>query len=323
MEASTPITEALARPRDPGIYFGLEEKPYHDDPSLGSSDEHKLANNPSSYWFESWMNPNRPADKSTPAQERGKAVHALVLYGEAEFDRRYVRGADHDDGMSPAEKAALTKAANAKAAKLGLIALPAQTYDNIAIASAMMAKNPRLANALVGGLNEVSVFWRDPGNGLPKKARIDCLKPRGVGDLKSLANKYGKPFPRACLDTVRWDRRDIQAKHYLDARAMIPKLAADGCVHGDHDAALLKAVVASKEWAWQWVWWQAEGAPITFSKVLSPANPLLEVSAATIAKADASYAEYMERFGPHEMWLLQEEPTELYLEELGPFFGMS
>ena len=44
---------------------------------------------------------------------------------------------------------------------------------------------------------------------------------------------------------------------------------------------------------------------------------------ATIAKADASYAEYMERFGPHEMWLLQEEPTELYLEELGPFFGMS
>ena len=39
--------------------------------------------------------------------------------------------------MSPTEKAAITKAANAKAAKLGKIALPAQTYDNIAIASAM------------------------------------------------------------------------------------------------------------------------------------------------------------------------------------------
>jgi hypothetical protein len=314
-------TAPLPTPREPGIWFGLDEQEYHDDPSLGSSDEHKLSTNPSDYWFGSHMNPNRPADTSTPAQERGKAVHALVLYGEAEFDRRYIRGPDHHDGMSPAEKGALTKAANAKAAQLGKVALPAVTYDNVAIASAMMAKNPKLANALVGGLNEVSVFWRDPTNKLPKKARIDCLKPRGVGDLKSLANKYGKAFPRACLDSVRWDRRDIQAKHYLDARAMVPQLVADGCVHGDHDAALLKAVCASKQWAWQWVWWQAEGAPITFSKILSPANPVLEVSAATIAKADDNYIEYMQKFGPHEMWLLQEEPTELFIDELGPYFG--
>jgi len=321
MEATSTIAEALPIPRDPGIYFNLDEQVYHDDPSLGSSDIHRLSNNPADYWFTSYMNPRRPADKSTPAQERGKAVHALVLYGEAEFDRRWVRGPDQDDGMSPAEKAAATKAANAAAAKVGKVALPAVTYDNIAIASAMMAKNPKLAGALVGGLNEVSVFWRDPENGIPKKARIDCLKPRGIGDLKSLANKYGKSFPRACLDSVRWDRRDIQAKHYLDARAQIAGLAADGAVHGDHDAELFKKVCAAKEWAWAWVWWQAEGAPITYSRVISPANPILEVSAATIAKADANYLSYMERFGPHEMWLLEEEPTELYIEELGTFFG--
>jgi hypothetical protein len=299
----------------------MPEEEYHrGDSSLGSSDEHKLSNNPSDYWFGSHMNPMRPPEKETPAMIRGTAVHALVFYGKAEFDRRYIR-ADHTEDMSPSEKAAITKAANAQAAKLGKVALPGPTYDNIAIASAMLAKNPKLANALVGGINEVSVFWRDPVNKLPKKARIDCLKPRGVGDLKSLANKYGKAFPRACLDTVRWDRKDIQAKHYLDARAQIPKLVADGCVHGDHDAAMLKTIAASKTWAWQWVWWQAEGAPITFSKILSPANPLLEVSADTIARADANYLAYMERFGPNEIWLLEEEPTELFIDELGPYFG--
>lgn len=311
--------DALIQPHEPGIYFGLAEDIYHADPSLGSSDMKKLATNPSDYWFGSHMNPLREPDRDTPATIRGTAVHVLVLYGEDEFDARYVRGPDQD-GMSSGEKASSTKAANDKAAKAGKIMLPAKTFDAISIASAMIAKNPKLATALVGGMNEVSIFWRDD-NGTPKKARIDCLKPRGVGDLKSIANKFGKPFPQCCIDSVRWDRRDIQAKHYLDARAMVPKFAADGRVHGDHDAEMLKAVAASKVWAWQWVWWQAEGAPITFSKILSPANPVFEVSRATLERADANYLAYMEQFGPNEMWLLMEEPDELLIEDLGMYFG--
>jgi PDDEXK-like domain of unknown function (DUF3799) len=321
MDATTQISTETVKPREPGVYFGLDAEAYHADPSLGSSSERQLATNPSDYWFRSWMNPSRPADKETPATIRGTAVHALVFYGEDAFDRRYMRGADNTDDMSAAEKAAATKAANKRASERGLIALPGQTYDNIAIASAMIAKNPKLAKALTGGLNEVSVFWRDPGNGLPKKARLDCLKPRGVGDLKSLVNKYDKPFPKACIDSVVNFRGDVQACHYLRARGMIPKLVADGCVHGDHDYGLLRTIIASKEWAWQWVWWQAEGAPITYSKVLSPANPLLEISAATIAKADQNYVAYMERFGPDEMWLLEEEPSELFIEDMPPWFA--
>ena len=323
MDATTPttLTVELRKPRDPGIYFHLDEQEYHDDVSLRSSDERRLSTNPSDFWFQSWMNPNKPPEKKSDAMIRGSAVHALVLYGEAEFDKRYMRGADHSEDMTPAEKAALTKAANKKAGKRGLTALPARTYDNIAIASAMIAKNPKLSNALVGGFNEVSIFWRDPINKLPKKARINCLKPRGVGDLKSLANIYEKAFPRACIDSIVNYRRDIQAKHYLDARAMISQLVANGCVFGDHDPAALKAVAASKTWAWQWVWWQAEGAPITYSKIISPQNPLLEISAATIAKADNNYIEYMKRFGPNEIWLLEEDPSELFVDELPPWFA--
>lgn len=315
------MTDPKPQPRDPGIYFGLDESAYHADPSLGSSNEKDLASNPSEYWWSSWMNPSRPEDKSTKAQEKGTAVHVLVLYGESEFDRRYMRGAVHSSDMTAAEKGALTKAANARAAVSGKIALQSDVYDNIAIASAMLAKNPKLATALVGGLNEVSVFWRDPVNGLPKKMRIDCLKPRGMGDLKSIANKYNKPFPRACIESVGNYDYHVQAKHYLNGRAFIPKLVVDGCVHGDHDAALLKKVCASKTCAWQWVWWQSEGAPITFSKILSPANyPMLKHAQDIIDHGDSNYISYMERFGT-TMWLLEEDPTELYIEEMPGWFG--
>jgi hypothetical protein len=329
MDAATKSDEKIIKPLDPGIYFNLDEETYHSDPSLGSSDERKLAKNPSDYWFESWMNPNRPSNKSTPSQQRGTAVHVLVLYGEAEFDKRYMRGADNTDDMTSAEKAAATKEANKRAAARGVVALPAAVYDNIAIASAMIAKNPKLGRALTGGLNEVSIFWRDPKNKLPKKARIDCLKATtrdgetrmGLGDLKSLANKYDKPFDKACIDSITNYRYDVQAKHYMNGAAFIPKLVADGCVHGTGDPEILKRVCSATQMAWQFVFWQAEGAPITFSKIISPANPILEVSQAMIDRADANYIAYMERFGPREMWLLEEEPSELYLEEMPPWFA--
>ena len=315
------------KPRQPGVYFGMRENLYHrGDSSLGSSDLLRLSRNPSDYWFTSWMNPRRKPDQDTPATIRGTAVHVLVLYGEQEFSRRYMRGPDQD-GLTSGEKAASTKTANIDAAKRNKICLPAETYDNVAIAGAMLAKNPKLANALVGGLNEVSVFWVDQRTGIPKKARFDCLKPRGIGDLKSLANKYSKNFATACIDSVRWDRRDVQAKHYMDARAQIARFEAEGLVFGSPGEEALatwatwKQIVASKSWAWAWVWWQAEGAPITYSRVVSPANPIFEVSAATIEKAQQNFLDYHERFGTNEIWLLEEDPTELFIDELGPYFG--
>lgn len=324
---TTPLEAADGRQivqHSPGVYFGLPEQAYHDDPALGSSDTRRVAKTPSDYWWTSWMNPLRPPDKETPARLRGSAVHAMVLYGTEEFERRYMRGAEYDPDMSPAEKGAATKAANAKAAKLGLTALNADVHDNIVIAAAMIAKNPKLKNALTGGANEVSIFWVS-ADGVPKKARTDCLKvatPKvlGIGDLKSITNKYDKPFDRCCIDSVVHYRYDIQARHYMDGCSMIPQFVADGCVYGDHDPVMLKKIAATTVHAWQWVWWQAEGAPITYSRILSPGNPLLEVAAAMIARADNNYLDYLERFGA-TMWLLQEEPKELFLEDMPPWFA--
>lgn len=327
--ASTSFSVPMPEMHEPGIYFGLDEDLYHADPSLGSSNLKTLAKNPSTYWFSSWMNPRRPKDKDTPARARGRAVHQLVLYGEDHFDSNFMRGAVHDDDMTAAEKGAATKAANAAAAKLGKVALPADVYDNIVIASAMIAKNPKLATALRNGINEVSIFWREhvasPTTGemimVPMKARYDCMKPRGIGDLKSITNMHDKPFDRCCIESISNYRYDVQAKHYMNCRPLLADFIKKGRVFGDHDPAFLQKVGKSPAWAFQFVFWQAEGAPITYSKVLSPGNPLLELAENVLEKAKANYVDYMERIGPNEMWLLAEEPSELFLDEMPGWFA--
>ena len=48
LAASTydPVTDVKPKPLTPGVYFGLDEAAYHADPSLGSSDERRLATTP-------------------------------------------------------------------------------------------------------------------------------------------------------------------------------------------------------------------------------------------------------------------------------------
>jgi len=319
--AATPAKPPIiykTQPHQPGIVFGMDAETYHADPSLGSSSIKKLSKNPADWWFDSWMNPRQPGDKETPAKIRGQAVHDLVLYGETMFDSKFMRGAEHHDDMTAAEKGVATKAANAAAAKVGLTALNAEVYDNIAIAGAMIAKNKFLSVALTGGMNEVSVFWRETVDGIeiPLKARFDCLKIKGIGDLKSITNKFDKPFDRCCIDSIVNYRYDIQVKHYMDARALVAKFVADGKVFGDHDAAYLAKVSAAKQWAWQFVFWQAEGAPITDSLIISPGNPILEVAGQSVTKAKANYAAYMNELGTEQMWLLESAPRELFMEDL-------
>jgi hypothetical protein len=322
------VAQAAPKPRlvskeREGIYFELDEELYHLDPALGSSDHRKLLTSPCDYWYESPLNPNRPADKDTPARARGRAMHKLVLEGEAAFDKIYMRGADHTDDMTPAQKSALTKALNVEAAKLGKIVLPAEVYDRTAIASAMITKNPKLATAFVGGASEVSIFWtRD---GVRRKARLDYLKPRGIGDLKSIINTREIPFRAACLNSIANYRYEMQAALYIEARSMIPQFFADGLVYPatqvDKWRDILRKCAETKAFAFQWIFFQAEKSPITWSKILSPANPIFEIASREIDLAADNYRAYMEQFGPNEMWLEIEDPKELDMSEMPGWWG--
>jgi len=318
-----------------GIYFGLDEDVYRADPALGSTDMRTLAYAPCDYWYGSWMNQERPAETDTPAQARGTALHVLAFQGEAEFDRRYMRGPDND-GFSPAEKTARTKAANKQAAELRLVCLPARDYDRIAIVAKKVVANPYLRECFSGGAGEVSVFWTEvhilqnakPNWAMPirKKARLDYVKPRGVGDLKSVANQHEIPFPRACINAVTNYNYHVQAAHYLAARAVMPKLIGAGAVSFPaqpvHDTPnLLERIVSEKRFAWQWVFWQSDRAPITWSRVLSPGNPMLDMARSVLRRAEQNFLTYMQKFGPAQIWIEDDKPAELYVEDMPAWFG--
>lgn len=299
-----------------GIYFGLDEDEYHADPALGSTDIRRLKKSGPDFWWHSRMNPLRPKDSDTAAKLFGRAVHKIVLEGRDKFERLYVR--------RPDELARLTAKERATLAPNGQDVLDGEDYDRILVAGALITKNPDLATAFSGGMPEVSVFWStrmDDGFPVRFKARFDYLKPRGVGDLKSIRNTRGIEFPSACRRAISEWRYDIQARHYLEARAQIERLFMQASVFGDVDDEFLLNVVQAPAYGFQFVFFQATDAPITWSTALSDGNPILEHAANDVAGALAVYRTFMNRFGPNTMWILQEPVNELDVSEMPAWFG--
>lgn len=302
----------------PGIYFGLDETEYHAHEALGSTDIRKLLRSAPDYWWSSVMNPHRPPiDPDTEARARGKAMHKLVLEGEEGFSRLYKRRPDDEKDASSSDKSNLTKSAK-KALAAGQTLLHGDDYDRVRIAGAMISKHPDLGSAFSNGMSEVSVFWER--GGILRKARFDYLKPRGIGDLKSITNTRGIDFPAACRNAIAAYRYDIQAAHYLEGRAALPQLVAEKKVYGEHNAQWLAEVAASPQFAFVFVFFQSDDAPITWSCVLSPKNPIIPYARQSIEAATERYSEFKQRFGT-DMWLMTEPLAELPMDDMPNWYG--
>jgi PDDEXK-like domain of unknown function (DUF3799) len=288
-----------------GIYFDLAEDEYHADPALGSTDIKNLLKSGPDYWWNSSLNP-RHADEPTPQQEYGKALHLLVLEGQQIFKARYARRPDNIKTLTARLKAELFPN--------GEVVLEGADYDRILIANALIAQTNDLAAAFEGGMSEVSVFWVE--NDVRMKARFDYLKTRGIGDLKSIRNIYGRPFPEACGAAILTYRYDIQAAHYLRGREELPRFVELGWAYGDHDRDLLNRIAANNKNGFQWVFFQADSAPNVLSWSLSPGHFLLKDGYRDRVAAIATYNKYMAKFGAQQMWLMQEQVRELTIDDL-------
>jgi hypothetical protein len=117
----------------------------------------------------------------------------------------------------------------------------------------------------------------------------------------------------------------MQAAHYLEARAMIPQFFADGLVFpstaADKWRDILRKCAEAKAFAFQWIFFAAEGAPITWSRILSPANPIFDIAQREIEMATDNYRKFMDKFGRNEMWLLLDDPQELEMSEMPAWWG--
>jgi PDDEXK-like uncharacterized protein DUF3799 len=298
-----------------GIYFDLAEDDYHADPALGSTDLRRLLASGPDYWWQSPLNPNPSEHKPSPSLEFGRALHKLVLEGQQAFSVRFVR--------RPDDLARLDAKTKAKLCPNDETVLAGDDFDRIMVSAELIAKNPDLAAAFEGGIPEVSVFWEEVVEDFVVrcKARFDYLKIRGVGDLKSIRNYMNRPFAEACGRSIVEYRYDMQAAHYLRGRAEIARMVALGLVFGDHDSAWLKRAADCRAFAFQWVFFQAEGAPITWSKSLSPGNPILDIAERDRLKAMQTYREFKQSFADSEMWLLQEPVTELDINDLPRWYS--
>ncbi len=276
-----------------GIYFGMSDAEYHADHALGSTGLKKLIGNAPDFWWDSWMNPARE-DDDTPAKIFGRQLHQCVLEGLDVFQSKHAP--QHNPGNI---KAGIEEIAKIKAS--GKVPVKFKDWTKILAASAFIKANKTLSNAFENGQPEVSVFWTV--DGIRYKARLDYLKMNAITDLKSLANMYGKEFDKACRDAVASYDYIISAEHYSEARRQLRGLIHAGKVFGHHDSEWLAKVAANDVFAFVFVFWQKDGAPISHGIKLSPGNPLFSYARTLISKAVSNYNRYMAEFGTDSAWV--------------------
>lgn len=327
-----------------GIYFGLPNADYHADPALGSSNIRDLLVGGPTYWWNSGLNPDRKR-KNTRALDFGSAMHAMILEGPEAFAAEYacepdpegalVTLADMHRFLRERHEVKLPRKKDDAAAQCKMISPSVRIYDHeleaiseagqtilslddfsrIAVASAMITKNPALKDSFTNGIAEVSVFWRMGGERV--KCRFDYLRPNVIADLKTLGNTLGKPFPIACRETIARRNMLVQAALYLEGRQKLQEMHKAGRVFGDvPDMSVWRKIRSSDASVWAWVFIQSVEAPITWASSLQYINPLLEFPRMQLRTAIETFQTFMGTYGLNEMWLLAEPVTELDQSEL-------
>jgi hypothetical protein len=325
-----PTPEPSPKPREPGVYFGLPSAEYHADPSLGSADLKRLLQAPAVYWWHSWMNAKRQATLDTPAKQKGRALHKLVLEGEEAFAKAFAEEPQPDAGCLVTledfkarcrelrEPVSGTKAELAKRIKVkdpkaiifddilatfrvmaerdGLEVLKADAMREVRQSAATITVNPHLARAFTGGAPEVSVFWVE--HDVPLKARFDYLKPKTIVDLKRLANQRERPVDLAILLAIAEYRYDVQARHYLSAYWHLWMAAQEDAVFGD--CPLPKnwpdQIALPDDIAFTWVF-HCVDAPVSKGRSITPDAPALNRATREITQAKQLYRERLAKFG--------------------------
>ena len=158
-------------------------------------------------------------DEGSEAKQRGHTTHVAVLEPDR-FVAQYV-AAPRIDKRTNAGKAEWREFQEVNAGK---VIVPEDEYRLAGAMSASVWAHPTAAELLRGGLNEVSLAWRDADTGVPCKARLDHLGTAGewsaIVDLKTSRNAARRSFER----DVHAFAYHQQAALYLDgADALAPR----------------------------------------------------------------------------------------------------
>lgn len=261
-----------------GVYFNLKEKEYHALPRLSASGICNLLVSPATFWFESWLNPERQ-DDDTPARVLGRAYHTGRLephrldelffpeLNKEDYDGLLTDTAikaelkELDQPQTKAGEGVLERAHRLRAAgyegkiwhldleeweneKGDRTPIPAHFWNDIETDMNRLRQSPEIVELLTGGAAEVSILWTCEESGIKMKARLDYLKPNMIVDLKTFQNSARKRLDQAIADAFRYNRYYIQAAVYWHAVELI-RAGKIGIVDATEDQAKLFEAIAS------------------------------------------------------------------------------
>lgn len=251
----------------PGIYLNLSESEYHAAEGLSNSGMKQLAISPLHYWHCN-LNPHREREE-TAAQRWGKAVHCRLLepkrfelaYGTAlskdDYPDALVTVDDlktflKDNGLSATAKSKPelidrvqesglrpfiwdVEKEQHDAQLVGRSVLSAREMHKLEDMAEVVLDDAGVAQALLGGHSELSIFVRDPDTDVMLKARLDKLQAWGTVDLKTFSNSRGKPTDKVVNEAIYYEGYYQQAVFYRRMREMARQLLAVGKIEL-HDA---------------------------------------------------------------------------------------
>lgn len=291
-----------------GVYVGLGEEVYFAQDRLGSTDLAKLHRGAADWWYGSRHNPDREDREPGAELAFGKALHLIVLEGEAAYDEAVVVS-EFDDFRSKASREWRDEQ-NAR----GKTILTASEDRRVRHMANLILLHPEFREALTEGMSEVSVLFT--WQGLPMRARIDKLLPRFVIDLKSFGgHSRGRDAKDKALRIVAERHYDVQRFIYDRAREVMIDFIKAGKVYGADagQAEWLRRMATVEDWSWVWIFFQRRddsGATPRAPVVQPIERPRFDITFDTGRRkaeaAAANYRSYVARFGLTEPWALIE-----------------
>lgn len=197
-------TMTVKRSGDAEVIYGMPDAAYHAHPALGSGDVKMLAEAVGRF---SWEREHPRAGRT--AFDVGHAAHAAILGAGpnvVEYPPQHLT-----KGGNISTKAA-TEAWAEEQRAAGLVPVSPAQSDAVHEMRRKVLAHESAGRILAQGAPEVSIFWTDEATGIPCKARIDWLSPRGGADLKT--TDKGGASPRGFASTVSRYAYYIQASHY-------------------------------------------------------------------------------------------------------------
>jgi hypothetical protein len=268
----------MARALADGVYIGLREDRYFEQDRLGSTDLVTLARAPADWWYsQKKLNPDWQEQENTTERDFGRALHVLVLEGEAAYGQAVeVRPDEYLDDKTGEVKPWNANATPCRrflaAAKAnGRLVITSDMHRRVLYMAALILNHPDYADALRQGIPEVSVLYTIDGQ--PMRARFDYLLPMWIIDLKTYgAQLRGKDHRDKAMRAIADRNYDVQRFLYDWARECLVGLVNEGKVHGataeQHD--WLKRVATEPTWSWLWIFYQRRDDRVGHAPIVMP-----------------------------------------------------